>query len=267
MANDDDDSTFYPEAPRKAPRLSGASHFTQASERFQAGARASISEARDQGLDILERMASMDLSADPNNVNLLRSKNWIMGCITDEATAAGLTLAGVLETGKRTMSAALPTAKNSRPELLFLSGGNVRKLRRRKRDTVVHHNILGKRNFFLVRPETPLQDIESAFVWLTKRKDLAILIINTDILECINKLVDEHELGGRFPIVVRLPAGDDPYTAFGDPGLRRASALGYLPTGNARKLFKEVEQEYQDEKFHFHASERLPGYDALKNYK
>ncbi|KAL9555389.1 H(+)-transporting V1 sector ATPase subunit F [Mucor bainieri] len=78
-----------------------------------------------------------------------------------------------------------------------------------------------KRNFLVVDAKTPLGTIEEAFIEYTKRKDIAIILINQHIAEDIRELVDGHS--AAFPAILEIPSKDHPYG-------NNLSAFNLIPT-------------------------------------
>ncbi|KAI9477925.1 MAG: F subunit of V-type ATPase [Benjaminiella poitrasii] len=80
-----------------------------------------------------------------------------------------------------------------------------------------------KRNFLVVDAKTPLNTIEETFIEYTKRKDIAIILINQHIAEDIRELVDGHS--AAFPAVLEIPSKDHPYDPEKDSVLKRVRRL------------------------------------------
>ncbi|CAO3686292.1 hypothetical protein G6F70_000973 [Rhizopus microsporus] len=80
-----------------------------------------------------------------------------------------------------------------------------------------------KRNFLVVDAKTPLSTIEETFIEYTKRKDIAIILINQHIAEDIRELVDGHNQA--FPAVLEIPSKDHPYDPEKDSVLKRVRRL------------------------------------------
>ncbi|KAI8966962.1 F subunit of V-type ATPase [Mycotypha africana] len=86
-----------------------------------------------------------------------------------------------------------------------------------------HVNQQQKRNFLVVDAKTPLTTIEETFTEYTKRKDIAIILINQHIAEDIRELVDGHN--AAFPAVLEIPSKDHPYDPEKDSVLKRVRRL------------------------------------------
>ncbi|KAG0169128.1 H(+)-transporting V1 sector ATPase subunit F [Apophysomyces sp. BC1034] len=86
-----------------------------------------------------------------------------------------------------------------------------------------HVNQQQKRNFLVVDAKTPLSAIEETFTEFTKRKDIAIILINQHIAEDIRELLDNHSQA--FPTVLEIPSKDHPYDPEKDSVLRRVRRL------------------------------------------
>ncbi|KAG0006950.1 H(+)-transporting V1 sector ATPase subunit F [Modicella reniformis] len=82
-----------------------------------------------------------------------------------------------------------------------------------------HH----KKNFLVVDAKTPLAAVEDAFREFTKRKDIAIVLINQHIAEEIRPLIDEHDQA--FPTILEIPSKDHPYDPEKDSVLKRVRRL------------------------------------------
>ncbi|CAO3609477.1 F subunit of V-type ATPase [Cunninghamella echinulata] len=86
-----------------------------------------------------------------------------------------------------------------------------------------HVNQQQKRNFLVVDAKTPLASIEESFVEFTKRKDIAIILINQHIAEDVRELIDNHNQA--FPTVLEIPSKDHPYDPEKDSVLKRVRRL------------------------------------------
>ncbi|CAO3682710.1 unnamed protein product [Rhizopus stolonifer] len=86
-----------------------------------------------------------------------------------------------------------------------------------------HVNQQQKKNFLIVDAKTPLSNIEEAFIEYTKRKDIAIILINQHIAEDIRELVDGHNQA--FPAILEIPSKDHPYDPEKDSVLKRVRRL------------------------------------------
>ncbi|KAJ2956605.1 hypothetical protein NQZ79_g7561 [Umbelopsis isabellina] len=88
---------------------------------------------------------------------------------------------------------------------------------------VGHTNQQQKKNFLVVDAKTPLAAIEETFEEFTKRKDIAIILINQHIAEDIRELIDGHSQA--FPTVLEIPSKDHPYDPEKDSVLKRVRRL------------------------------------------
>ncbi|CEG73241.1 Putative V-type proton ATPase subunit F [Rhizopus microsporus] len=109
---------------------------------------------------------------------------------------------------------------------LLLAGiGNVNQ--QQKRNFLVvdasKYIILCAFTLYLPLIETPLSTIEETFIEYTKRKDIAIILINQHIAEDIRELVDGHNQA--FPAVLEIPSKDHPYDPEKDSVLKRVRRL------------------------------------------
>ncbi|KAG2218587.1 hypothetical protein INT45_013641, partial [Circinella minor] len=86
-----------------------------------------------------------------------------------------------------------------------------------------HVNQQQKRNFLVVDAKTPLATIEETFTEYTRRKDIAIILINQHIAEDIRELIDSHQ--AAFPTVLEIPSKDHPYDPEKDSVLKRVRRL------------------------------------------
>ncbi|KAI9263359.1 F subunit of V-type ATPase [Phascolomyces articulosus] len=86
-----------------------------------------------------------------------------------------------------------------------------------------HVNQQQKRNFLVVDAKTPLATIEETFTEFTRRKDIAIILINQHIAEDIRELIDSHQ--AAFPTVLEIPSKDHPYDPEKDSVLKRVRRL------------------------------------------
>ncbi|KAJ2452921.1 H(+)-transporting V1 sector ATPase subunit F [Coemansia sp. RSA 2336] len=78
-------------------------------------------------------------------------------------------------------------------------------------------------NFVVVDSKTTQEQIEEAFVSFTKRKDIAIVLINQHIAEDIREVLDEYT--AAFPTVLEIPSKDHPYDPSKDSVLKRVQLL------------------------------------------
>ncbi|EGF81157.1 hypothetical protein BATDEDRAFT_87408 [Batrachochytrium dendrobatidis JAM81] len=78
-------------------------------------------------------------------------------------------------------------------------------------------------NFLVVDSKTPLPKIEEMFEELTKRKDMAIILINQHIAEDIRAQLEAHHQA--FPTVLEIPSKDHPYDPSKDSVLKRVQKL------------------------------------------
>lgn len=114
-----------------------------AQKKYQGGARVSIKDVRDAGLDIMDKMANMKLSL--GEITRANDKYQI-GFITDAASGVGFALVGAFETG--TMAGGSTEAKDGKKPSL--------KERRNSKKTRRKSVLLGHRNYFIARHGTYL---------------------------------------------------------------------------------------------------------------
>ncbi|KAI9144628.1 ATPase, V1 complex, subunit F [Paraphysoderma sedebokerense] len=88
---------------------------------------------------------------------------------------------------------------------------------------VGHIDVRQKRNFLIVDNKTTLATIEDTFKEFTRRKDIAIILINQHIAEDIRPLIDEHDQA--FPALLEIPSKDHPYDPAKDSVLKRVQRL------------------------------------------
>ncbi|ORX55865.1 vacuolar ATP synthase [Piromyces finnis] len=80
-----------------------------------------------------------------------------------------------------------------------------------------------KSNFLIVDSKTPLSTIEETFIEFTRRKDIAIILINQHVADMIRQLVDDYDQA--FPSVLEIPSKDHPYDPAKDSVLKRVQRL------------------------------------------
>ncbi|CAG8719384.1 2775_t:CDS:2, partial [Acaulospora morrowiae] len=73
-----------------------------------------------------------------------------------------------------------------------------------------------QKNFLVVDSKTPLSKIEETFIDFTKRKDIAIILINQHAM-------DEYDQA--FPTILEIPSKDHPYDPEKDSVLKRVQRL------------------------------------------
>ncbi|KAJ2348555.1 H(+)-transporting V1 sector ATPase subunit F [Coemansia erecta] len=78
-------------------------------------------------------------------------------------------------------------------------------------------------NFLVVDSKTTQEQIEEAFTSFTKRKDVAIVLINQHIADDIRGILDEYS--AAFPTVLEIPSKDHPYDPAKDSVLKRVQLL------------------------------------------
>ncbi|KAJ2725705.1 H(+)-transporting V1 sector ATPase subunit F [Coemansia sp. Benny D115] len=78
-------------------------------------------------------------------------------------------------------------------------------------------------NFLVVDAKTTQESIEEAFLTFTKRKDIAIILINQHIAEEIRGILDEYS--AAFPTVLEIPSKEHPYDPSKDSVLKRVQLL------------------------------------------
>ncbi|KAI9503323.1 H(+)-transporting V1 sector ATPase subunit F [Coemansia spiralis] len=78
-------------------------------------------------------------------------------------------------------------------------------------------------NFFVVDSKTTQEQIEETFTSFTKRKDIAVILINQHVAEDIRGILDEYK--AAFPTVLEIPSKDHPYDPSKDSVLKRVQLL------------------------------------------
>ncbi|KAJ2661412.1 H(+)-transporting V1 sector ATPase subunit F [Coemansia sp. RSA 1200] len=78
-------------------------------------------------------------------------------------------------------------------------------------------------NFLVVDAKTTQEQIEEAFTSFSRRKDIAIILINQHIAEDIRGVLDEYK--AAFPTVLEIPSKDHPYDPLKDSVLKRVQLL------------------------------------------
>ncbi|KAJ2233304.1 H(+)-transporting V1 sector ATPase subunit F [Coemansia sp. IMI 203386] len=78
-------------------------------------------------------------------------------------------------------------------------------------------------NFLVVDAKTTQEHIEETFDAFTKRKDIAIILINQHVAEVIRGILDEYS--AAFPTVLEIPSKDHPYDPSKDSVLKRVQLL------------------------------------------
>ncbi|KAJ3416472.1 hypothetical protein HDV05_001630 [Chytridiales sp. JEL 0842] len=88
---------------------------------------------------------------------------------------------------------------------------------------VGHIDSKQKPNFFIVDNKTPLATLEETFLEFTRRKDIAIVLINQHVADNIRGMVDEYD--AAFPTILEIPSKDHPYDPAKDSVLKRVQKL------------------------------------------
>lgn len=84
----------------------------------------------------------------------------------------------------------------------------------------------GTKNYFIVDKHTRKADIEAAFLDLTSRKDVSILLINQVYANDIRNVVSEYAAEGNVvPTVLEIPSKDHPYEPKNDPIMQRVQVF------------------------------------------
>ncbi|VDL95305.1 unnamed protein product [Schistocephalus solidus] len=78
-------------------------------------------------------------------------------------------------------------------------------------------------NFLAVDKDTPLREIEEAFLSFVKREDIAIILIVQNVAEMIRHLIEAHT--NPIPAVLEIPSKDHPYDSTKDSILKRAKGM------------------------------------------
>lgn len=76
-------------------------------------------------------------------------------------------------------------------------------------------------NYFVVSPSTPVADVEFAFISLTNRSDIGIIIICQHIANSIRHLLQEHQ--SVIPSIIEIPSKGQKYDAEQDQVLQKIS--------------------------------------------
>ncbi|CAE6418343.1 unnamed protein product, partial [Rhizoctonia solani] len=79
------------------------------------------------------------------------------------------------------------------------------------------------KNFMIVDSKTSVEKIEETFQEFTRRKDIAILLINQHVADQIRPMVDKYQQA--FPALLEIPAKDHPYDPSKDSILKRVQKL------------------------------------------
>ncbi|KAI9005074.1 ATPase, V1 complex, subunit F [Hyaloraphidium curvatum] len=80
-----------------------------------------------------------------------------------------------------------------------------------------------KPNFLIVDGKTPVSKIEETFNEFTRRRDIAIILINQHVAEEVRQVIDDHH--AAFPTVLEIPSKDHPYDPSKDSVLKRVQRL------------------------------------------
>lgn len=78
-------------------------------------------------------------------------------------------------------------------------------------------------NFFVVDKNTSIQEIEEKFRELTRREDIAILLIQQNIADLVRSEIENYSK--VVPAILEIPSKDHPYEPKKDSILRRAKGL------------------------------------------
>ena len=120
---------------------------SDAEKKYQDGARASVHDVKDHGLEIMDKMGAITMSM--GAMGRGRHDRSVMGFIADESTCAGFALAGALETGIE------PAARPG--EVALLTRPDPKMSKRDRASTIAgdlpnqqRGGLLGKRNYFVV---------------------------------------------------------------------------------------------------------------------
>ncbi|EDV28336.1 V-type proton ATPase subunit F [Trichoplax sp. H2] len=84
-------------------------------------------------------------------------------------------------------------------------------------------NAKRQKNFFVVRKDSTLGEIEEAFKHFLGRNDIAIIMINQHIADEIRHLIDKHR--ESIPAVLEIPSKNQPYDPSKDSILKRAKGM------------------------------------------
>ena len=78
-------------------------------------------------------------------------------------------------------------------------------------------------NYFVVDKDTKVKEIEDAFLGLSKRNDIGIIIINQTIADLIRHILNNYTKA--IPTVIEIPSKDKPYDATRDMVIRRVAKM------------------------------------------
>lgn len=80
-------------------------------------------------------------------------------------------------------------------------------------------------NYFVISPSTPISDLELAFISLTNRTDIGLIVICQHVANLIRHLIEEHK--AVIPSIIEIPSKGQKYDAEQDYVLQKISrALG-----------------------------------------
>lgn len=140
-------SLIIPTSDTSERHLSQPRRPSAAQERFQRDERYSALAIETDGMEIIQRMASLDLAA--RDKLLPTNEKLLMGFITDENLGAGFALIGVLERGVATTARFRRTERDIRAAMRESRDHTKRKSKKRVK---VQHDVMGTRNYFIVYP-------------------------------------------------------------------------------------------------------------------
>ncbi|KAK8818086.1 V-type proton ATPase subunit F [Blastocystis sp. ATCC 50177/Nand II] len=78
-------------------------------------------------------------------------------------------------------------------------------------------------NYFVVDKDTKVKEVEDAFVRLSKRDDIGIIIINQCIADMIRHILNNYD--SAIPTVIEIPSKDKPYDASRDSVIRKVAKM------------------------------------------
>lgn len=82
-------------------------------------------------------------------------------------------------------------------------------------------NKAGEANFFIVTKDTPLNEIDTAFMKMLKNPEMGIIMVSQNVAEMIrNRIVDHLDV---IPTIMEIPSKDTPYDPTKDSVLVKAA--------------------------------------------
>ena len=87
---------------------------------------------------------------------------------------------------------------------------------------VGHRTVTGQ-NFLVVKADTEVEEIEEAFINLTTRNDIGILLINQHVANDIRHLLRDYTK--TIPTILEIPSKDQPYDPEQDYIMQRVNMM------------------------------------------